>query len=86
MYHKDGTYTINKDGTFSCTSSEGTATGTYTVGKETYENSGMTFTDWFINFKSSNTNIMNANSSWIIDGNNQFSGVQSGGIFKYMGN
>ncbi len=81
-----GTYKINEDGTFSCTTSEGTATGTYTVQEETYDNSNTTSTDWLITFKSSNTNIMNANASWIIDGNNKFSGIQSGGTFKYMGN
>lgn len=80
-----GTYTLNEDGTFSCTNSQGTATGTYTVSQETYQNSAETFTDWLISFKSSNTELMNANMDWIIDGNNQFSGVQDGGTFKYMG-
>lgn len=79
-----GTYTLNEDGTFSCTNSQGTATGTYKVSKETYQNSAETFTDWLISFKSSNTTLMNANMDWIIDGNNQFSGVQDGGTFKYM--
>lgn len=80
-----GTYTLNEDGTFSCINSQGTATGTYTVSQETYQNSAETFTDWLISFKSSNTELMNANMEWIIDGNNQFSGVQDGGTFKYMG-
>ena len=80
-----GTYTLNEDGTFSCTNSQGTATGTYTVSQETYQNSAETLTDWLISFKSSNTELMNANMDWIIDGNNQFSGVQDGGTFKYMG-
>lgn len=80
-----GTYTLNEDGTFYCTNSQGTATGTYTVSQETYQNSAETFTDWLISFKSSNTELMNANMDWIIDGNNQFSGVQDGGTFKYMG-
>ena len=80
-----GTYTLNEDGTFSCTNSQGTATGTYKVSQETYQNSAETFTDWLISFKSSNTELINANMDWIIDGNNQFSGVQDGGTFKYMG-
>lgn len=78
-----GTYILNEDGTFLCTNFQGTTTGTYTVSLETYINSADTLTDWLICFKSTDNNIL-GNSDWIIDGNNQFSGIQDGGTFKHI--
>ena len=79
-----GTYILNEDGTFTSTNFQGTATGKYTVSLETYTNSDHTETNWLIKFKSSDNNVY-ANYDWIIDGNNEFHGIQDGGTNKYIG-
>lgn len=78
-----GTYILNEDGTFTSTNFQGTATGKYTVSLETYTNSDHTETNWLIKFKSSDNNVY-ANYDWIIDGNNEFHGIQDGGTNKYI--
>lgn len=78
----NGSYTLEKDGTFAYTNVQGTATGTYTVFQGNYTNSAETKTGWLICFRSSNTEILNANQDWLVSGQNQFSGIQDGGTFR----